>query len=184
MTTLGKHWKMSDETKDKISNAHKGMKKPWAGKHFVGNPTRYWLGKKRPPFSQEWKDKLKKPAWNKGINGEVVICLVCGLEFKSPKSTKRKYCSRKCFYSQHKIEMSGENSPNYKGGGINNGYKRLSVNNRQYEHRKVMEDYLGIKLTTDNHIHHIDGNKLNNSIDNLMFFPTNSSHQKYHNNFK
>jgi len=36
-----------------------------------------------------------------------------------------------------------------------------------YEHRVVVEKYLGRKLSTREHVHHIDGNPKNNSIDNL-----------------
>jgi hypothetical protein len=34
-------------------------------------------------------------------------------------------------------------------------------------HRKVMQEYLGRKLTDDEVVHHIDGDKLNNDIENL-----------------
>ena len=49
-----------------------------------------------------------------------------------------------------------------------NGYRLLTIENRRiYEHRLVMEQYLDRELTPDEHIHHKDGNKLNNNIDNL-----------------
>ena len=36
-----------------------------------------------------------------------------------------------------------------------------------FEHRYVMECFLGRSLRADEHVHHKDGNKLNNSLDNL-----------------
>lgn len=39
--------------------------------------------------------------------------------------------------------------------------------NKIYQHRKVMEQYLGRKLLSEEIVHHIDGNKLNNDISNL-----------------
>lgn len=40
-------------------------------------------------------------------------------------------------------------------------------NNKVYEHRKVMEDRLGRPLLPEELVHHIDGNKQNNSPENL-----------------
>jgi hypothetical protein len=46
-----------------------------------------------------------------------------------------------------------------------NGYVRHRPNN--YVHRTVMEKRLGRKLRTQEHVHHKDHNKQNNSLDNL-----------------
>ena len=46
-------------------------------------------------------------------------------------------------------------------------------------HRKIMEDYLGRKLNSNEIVHHIDGNKLNNDISNLQVV-TRSEHLKIH----
>lgn len=49
-----------------------------------------------------------------------------------------------------------------------NGYRMLGKShNRKAEHRVVMEDYLGRELKPSEIVHHIDGEKLNNDIDNL-----------------
>jgi hypothetical protein len=48
-----------------------------------------------------------------------------------------------------------------------------------YEHRYVMEQHLGRKLRHGEEVHHIDGNKLNNCIDNLRVLTT-EEHKKYH----
>lgn len=49
------------------------------------------------------------------------------------------------------------------------------------EHRIVMENHLGRLLNTNEVVHHIDGNKKNNSIDNLQLF-TREAHAKLHAN--
>lgn len=40
--------------------------------------------------------------------------------------------------------------------------------NKKEIHRKIYEEYYNIKLTKNDIIHHIDGNKLNNDINNLV----------------
>jgi hypothetical protein len=50
-----------------------------------------------------------------------------------------------------------------------NKYKRIRLNRKETrdEHRIVMEKALGRKLNTKEFVHHIDGNKANNNINNL-----------------
>lgn len=47
--------------------------------------------------------------------------------------------------------------------------------------RKIMEDYLGRKLRKEERVHHIDGDPLNNNIENLKLCKNQSEHmKKYH----
>lgn len=48
-----------------------------------------------------------------------------------------------------------------------------------YEHREIMESYLGRELSSDEHVHHIDGNPKNNSMDNLELV-TSGDHCRIH----
>lgn len=93
-----------------------------------------------------------------------------------------------------KNKMVGSKNPRWKGGISIHffGYKLILSKdhpfktNRGYvrEHRLIMEKYLGRHLTKKEVIHHIDGNKNNNNISNLMLFPNHSEHMKYEQNKK
>jgi len=71
------------------------------------------------------------------------------------------------------IRAKGEESPNWKGGWIaKNGYRYANVytygKHRQMPlHRHLMEEKLGRELGNNEHIDHINGDKLDNRLENL-----------------
>lgn len=66
------------------------------------------------------------------------------------------------------------------GTVLSNGYHHQAIDKeRQYTHRRIMEQHLGRKLDRKEHVHHIDGNKLNNKISNLTVVDI-KEHLKYH----
>jgi len=115
-------------------------------------------------------------------------CVLCGKLFSKNSFTSmkdwnnvRKYCGKKCrAIAVGKMNL-GMNNARWKGGFIDsNGYKVICVNGfRCYEHRYIMELQLKRKLLSTEHIHHIDKNKLNNNLSNLLLI-NNKEHSKLH----
>ena len=70
-----------------------------------------------------------------------------------------------------------------KGTGIEkrlstNGYVNIMIDSKEvYEHRHIMENFLGRKLKRREHIHHIDHNKANNDILNLELIECRDHHK-------
>lgn len=92
-----------------------------------------------------------------------------------------------CFkhYQRFRYRMLYNNisrKTNGEGSIFKNGYNYIRINGKRYlEHRYIMEQHLGRKLLPTEIIHHKDGNKLNNTIDNLEIMSCRRSHIfKYH----
>jgi acetyltransferase-like isoleucine patch superfamily enzyme len=95
-----------------------------------------------------------------------------------------KYCSYGC-YKEVQKKMVGEDAFNWKGGrrSDKDGYIFIRHNGEYVrEHRKIVADAIGRELTADEVVHHINGLKNDNRLDNLLLFPNESQHQKFHNN--
>jgi len=61
------------------------------------------------------------------------------------------------------------------------GYLVMWIEGKEVrQHRLVMEQHLGRKLTKLEVVHHIDNDKLNNNIDNLKLYATTAEHTRYH----
>lgn len=59
-------------------------------------------------------------------------------------------------------------------------YKAVKINGKKMdEHRYVMEQHLGRKLRRDEVVHHKDGDKRNNKIENLELIPL-QEHSRMH----
>jgi hypothetical protein len=100
-----------------------------------------------------------------------------------------------CKYHYGRMNTFGKNAMNHpeaahgkarskRGSGwIYKGYKMVQINYETYpEHRLIMEKHIGRKLLPfpQEVVHHINGNKLDNRIENLEIIGSQSDHMKHH----
>lgn len=161
---------------------NKGKKCPYVSKIFKGkklslehreklrrakliSPVRYWLGKKRPELKNT---NSAKTMFKKGL---------------VPPWTGKKL-----------PEISGENHWNWKGGKQVDCYGYVLILNPDHpysdshgyirEHRLIMEKKIGRYLTDEEVVHHINHQRDDNKIENLMLFENHSQHLFYEGRIK
>ena len=77
-----------------------------------------------------------------------------------------------------------EYNPNWDGlkhGGLNKyGYMRITINHKRVlEHRIIMGKIIGRPLTRKEKVHHINGIRHDNRLENLELFKNHSDHMHY-----
>jgi hypothetical protein len=101
-------------------------------------------------------------------------CELCGQQWEATNKdlSVRRFCGVAC---RNRYISKG----NVKNGYWvdKDGYAIKDINGKHYRlHRLVMEQKLGRKLLKEEQVHHINGTRLDNSIENLELFESRSKH--------
>lgn len=145
------------------------MKCEYCGKIFL-----QYLSQRRSKF--KFCSRQCKYEWNKTVVG-----------YWKGKEIPLKH---RLTMSKNHADVSGENNPRWKGGKRidKTGYILIWKPTHPYadyhgyvrEHRLIVEQNIGRILKPKEVVHHIDLNKQNNLLSNLMLFENDSEHHKYH----
>lgn len=120
-------------------------------------------------------------SWNKGTKGLTVPWNKGKTNVYSEGTIKK--------MREAGLKTHGDKHPQWTGGiRIHNGYRHIfcpnhplaTKNKTVSEHRLVMEQYLGRFLRKEEVVHHINGDKLDNKIENLKLFDNNRDHLLFH----
>lgn len=96
------------------------------------------------------------------------VCAACGKNFYGWRKDQ-KYCSINCSHNAT-VVMSVN---------ATNNYERAHGHGYCFMHRRIAEETLGRKLSTNEVVHHLDFNPNHNNLDNLIVL-SRSNHVKLH----
>lgn len=125
------------------------------------------------------------------------VCKACNHQFFAEKGEVNRgcaiFCSRSCYFASRKGTRMGPLNSCWKGGRVNHkGYimvikdshPRRSKTGYVYEHVLVMEEHIGRFLTKEEVVHHINNQRNDNRIENLILFKNQSEHISHHNQLR
>jgi len=122
--------------------------------------------------------------------GEHRNCIECGSEFYIQAAriarfdkNKGKFCSIPCKAKWQKGQCVGPDNPFWRGGRYtcpNTGYIYVRHDGKYVgEHRLVVAEHLGRDLVTSEQVHHRNGVKTDNRVENLELLTAREHHRRH-----
>lgn len=166
--------KMSEESRRKMSEAHKGKVLTLEAR------TKLSEQRKGKPLSPETRAKLSVSRTGKVLTPEHRANISAGGKgLKRSDETRARIGAAKL----------GEKHPGWKGGrALSHGYVRIKnpghpgadCNGYVMRARLVMEDHVGRYLSPEEIVHHVDANRANDALPNLCLFANQRDHLRHH----
>lgn len=144
-----------------------------------------YCGKHYQRFSKY--GNAEEPSHKNGrpLTGIFFNCEVCSKQIyrriSEIRKSKNRFCSKECAYKKMKGELKKVIPIEKRHWRINRkGYLETTIRRiRILQHRWFMEKHLGRKLSNKEFVHHINGVKTDNRIDNLIVLDS-GLHSKEH----
>lgn len=151
---------------------------------FCGKSYAYWPYQKTRRFCSQRCGRLGTPNRNWNRSGKDVPCSFCGKKLARAPSTIRKtvFCNRVCQGKYASANRIGDKATRWKGGISDHGDGYLLItDHRRFKllHRDVMEKHIGRPLLPTEIVHHKNGDKADNRIENLEIM-TRAQHIEHH----
>jgi len=111
---------------------------------------------------------------------DIRLCPQCHNNFKIISWRKTRFCSHKCSTDFNRNKPNGRGKAEKKSLQPHCHRYVDSDGRKVLNHRRVVEERIGRRLTSNETVHHINLDKTNISDDNLYLFQTEQEHQIAH----